>query len=61
METLVDVPEVAKAATASDFAAQIERAIDSDTPPARLARSQQARGHSWESRLDQIAEALAAA
>lgn len=60
METLADVPEVAKAATAEQFAARIEEELAADTAQARQARSQAARGHSWESRLDQIADALAA-
>jgi glycosyltransferase involved in cell wall biosynthesis len=58
LETLVDVPEVLKAATAEEFAARLEEAIEQDTPAARDARSLRAQAHSWESRLDQIAEAL---
>jgi glycosyltransferase involved in cell wall biosynthesis len=59
LDTLADVPDVLQAATAGDFAARVQAAIDEDTPAARGERSQRAQAHSWESRLDQIAEALA--
>ena len=58
LHTLVDVPDVLKAASAEEFAAQLEDAIEHDTPEARRARSLRAQAHSWESRLDQIAEVL---
>jgi glycosyltransferase involved in cell wall biosynthesis len=61
METLADVPDVAKAATAEEFAARIAEELAADSPQTRELRAQRARGHSWESRLDQVAEALAAA
>jgi glycosyltransferase involved in cell wall biosynthesis len=61
LETLHDVPDVLKAATADEFAARLEQAMAEDSPEARAARSQRARSHSWESRLDQIADALDAA
>jgi siroheme synthase len=52
------VPDVLKAATAQEFAARVQEAIEQDTPVARSERSQRAQAHAWESRLDQIAEAL---
>jgi glycosyltransferase involved in cell wall biosynthesis len=58
LDTLVDVPDVIKASDAEQFAARLEEAIDGDTPQAREARSRAAQAHSWESRLDQIVEAL---
>jgi glycosyltransferase involved in cell wall biosynthesis len=58
LDTLVDVPDVLKAATAQEFAARVQEAIEQDTPIARSERSRRAQAHSWESRLDQIAEAL---
>ncbi len=59
LDTLAEVPDVLQAPTAQEFAARIQEAIDADTPGARSERSQRAQAHSWESRLDQIAEALA--
>jgi glycosyltransferase involved in cell wall biosynthesis len=59
LDTLADVPDVLQAAGAEDLAARVQQAIDEDTPLARGERSQRAQAHSWESRLDQIAEALA--
>ena len=58
LDTLADVPDVLVAATAGEFAARVQEAIAQDTPAARSARSQRAQAHSWESRLDQIAQAL---
>jgi glycosyltransferase involved in cell wall biosynthesis len=58
LDTLADVPDVLQAATAEEFATRVQEAIATDTPAARGERSQRAQAHSWESRLDQIAEAL---
>jgi glycosyltransferase involved in cell wall biosynthesis len=58
MYTLGEVPDVLKAATAQEFAARLDEAIAQDTPEARAGRSQRAQAHSWESRLQQIADAL---
>jgi glycosyltransferase involved in cell wall biosynthesis len=58
LETLRDVPDVIKARTAEEFAVRLEQVIGEDTEALRRARSQRANSHSWESRLDQIAEAL---
>jgi glycosyltransferase involved in cell wall biosynthesis len=60
LETLEDVPEVIKAATAEEFAARLQEAIEGDTEALRTERSRGAQSHSWESRLDQIAVALRA-
>jgi len=56
--TLTDVPEIVKAADAEEFVARLGEAIDGDDPAGRARRSQGAESHSWESRLDQIAEVL---
>jgi glycosyltransferase involved in cell wall biosynthesis len=61
LDTLGDVPDVLKAATAPEFGARMQEAIERDTPEDRRARSQRAQAHSWESRLDQIADILAIA
>ncbi len=58
LETLDDVPEVIKAATAEEFAARLQEAIDGDTDQLRAARSAGAQAHSWEARLEQIAGAI---
>jgi glycosyltransferase involved in cell wall biosynthesis len=58
LDTLADTPDVLKAATAQEFAAQLQAAIERDTPAARAERSRRAQAHSWESRLQQIADAL---
>jgi glycosyltransferase involved in cell wall biosynthesis len=58
LETLDDVPEVIKAATAEEFAKRLQEAMESDSDTLRAERSRLAQSHSWESRLDQIADAL---
>jgi glycosyltransferase involved in cell wall biosynthesis len=58
LETLEDVPEVLKAGTAEEFAARLHEAMDGDSDQLRAQRSLGAQSHSWESRLDQIADAL---
>jgi glycosyltransferase involved in cell wall biosynthesis len=58
LESLGEVPDIVKAPDAAAFAARLQEAIDQDTPAARAGRSQRAQAHSWESRLDQIAEVL---
>jgi glycosyltransferase involved in cell wall biosynthesis len=57
--TLIDVPDIDKASDAQEFATRLEVAMEQDTPGARAERSGRAQSHSWESRLDQIADALA--
>jgi glycosyltransferase involved in cell wall biosynthesis len=58
LDTLADTPDVLKAATAQEFAARVEQAIERDAPAVRAGRSKRAQSHSWESRLEQIADAL---
>lgn len=58
LDTLGDVPDIAKAATAEEFAQRLDAALDDDNEPQRRARSSRAQAHSWEARLGQIAEAL---
>jgi glycosyltransferase involved in cell wall biosynthesis len=58
LDSLIGVPDIAKAADAAEFAAALQEALDEDTPLLRAERSQRAQEHSWESRLDQIAEVL---
>jgi glycosyltransferase involved in cell wall biosynthesis len=58
LETLEDVPEVIKAGTAEEFAARLQEAMDGDNDRLRAERSIGAQSHSWESRLEQIADAL---
>jgi glycosyltransferase involved in cell wall biosynthesis len=58
LHTLRDVSEVAKAATAEEFAVCLQEVIDTDTDAARAARSSAAQSHSWEARLDQIGAVL---
>jgi glycosyltransferase involved in cell wall biosynthesis len=61
LPALADVRDVTLAATAEEFAACLQEALDQDTPAARAARSAAAQDHSWESRLEQIAAVLDAA
>ena len=56
--TLEDVPEILKAPDAEGFVATLAQAMESDSPQERERRSRAAQSHSWESRLDQIAEVL---
>jgi len=58
LDTLTDVDEVIKAASAADFADRLQQAIEQDNPAARAERSRAAQAHSWEGRLDQIAAVL---
>jgi glycosyltransferase involved in cell wall biosynthesis len=58
MESLGDVPDIVKAPDAEAFVARLQEAMDGDSQSARAARSRRAQAHSWESRLDQIAEVL---
>jgi glycosyltransferase involved in cell wall biosynthesis len=58
LDTLVDLPDVVKAATAQEFADRLEELMSQDSAEVRGARSRRAQPHSWESRLDQVAAAL---
>jgi glycosyltransferase involved in cell wall biosynthesis len=58
LPALADTNGVTVAADAPATVAAIERALASDGPSARHARSQAVLGHSWETRLDEIASYL---
>jgi glycosyltransferase involved in cell wall biosynthesis len=60
LPALAEVDEVATAADADGLAALLERALADDRPAARAARSRAAAAHSWDARLEQIGEAVAA-
>jgi glycosyltransferase involved in cell wall biosynthesis len=59
LPALASVEEVVKAVDAAEMAARIDDALAADTPQARAARSAAAQSHSWEARLEQLAEVLA--
>lgn len=61
MVTLQDVPEIIKASGPEQFVQKLAEAMQADSPADRERRSADAQAHSWESRLDQIAETLASA
>jgi glycosyltransferase involved in cell wall biosynthesis len=58
LPALAETNGVTVAADAPATVAAIERALASDGPSARHARSQAVLGHSWEARLDEIASYL---
>lgn len=58
LPALLGVDQVAKAADAAGMTALLEEALADDSPSSRSERSAAAQGHSWESRLDQIALVL---
>jgi hypothetical protein len=60
LPALADVDGVATAAGADGLAALLERALADDGPAARAERSRAAAAHSWDARLEQIGEAVAA-
>ncbi len=60
LPALAEVPEVAKAADADGISRLIDEALAADGIEVRAARSQAAIGHSWERRLQEISEAIAA-
>ena len=49
---------VVVAADAAGFAAALDAELAADSPEARRARSERARAHSWEARLEEIGAAL---
>ena len=53
-----ETPAVAVAADAQATVAAVERALATDGPEARRARSEAVRDHSWDARLDEIASYL---
>jgi glycosyltransferase involved in cell wall biosynthesis len=54
LPALDGVSEVAVAADAAEMVAALERALAEDSPEERRRRSEIARGHSWEARLEEI-------
>jgi glycosyltransferase involved in cell wall biosynthesis len=60
LPALADVAEVATAPDAEGIARLLEEGIDGDSPERRAERSRAAAAHSWERRLDEIADAIEA-
>ncbi len=58
LPALTSTPGVIVAADARSTVAAVERALATDGPAARRARSEAVRDHSWEARLDEIASYL---
>jgi glycosyltransferase involved in cell wall biosynthesis len=58
LPALAGLEDIAFAADAPEMVAAIEAALEADDPSRRRARSERARGHSWERRLAEIARAL---
>jgi glycosyltransferase involved in cell wall biosynthesis len=58
LPSLAGVEGLVTAADASTAAAEIERLLAENGPEARAERTRIAAGHSWEARIDEIAEAL---
>jgi glycosyltransferase involved in cell wall biosynthesis len=58
LPSLVGVEGVATAADATGIAALLEQALVGDTPQRRTARAREARAHSWEHRIEEIAGAI---
>ncbi len=60
LPSLQGLPDVALGSDAQCICAAIERALASDSDETRRGRSQRAAQHSWDARLAQIGEAIAA-
>jgi glycosyltransferase involved in cell wall biosynthesis len=60
MPALAGLTQIDTAADADQAARLLERALGADRPELRAARSHVAREHSWERRLEEIAEAIKA-
>jgi glycosyltransferase involved in cell wall biosynthesis len=58
LPALIDVEHVTLVDGVNAMVAAIDLALTEDTPELRRARSDQARGHSWEARLAEIRAAL---
>jgi glycosyltransferase involved in cell wall biosynthesis len=58
LPALAGVAEVETAAGGAAMGATLERLLAEDSPARRAERSRAAAGHSWEARLEEIAEAL---
>jgi glycosyltransferase involved in cell wall biosynthesis len=60
LPALADVVEIATAPDAEGIARLLEEALVSDSPTRRAERSRAAAAHSWDRRLEEIAEAIEA-
>jgi glycosyltransferase involved in cell wall biosynthesis len=60
LPALAGVDAITTASDANAMAGALARALDEDSPARRQARSEAARSHSWDARLEQISRALAA-
>jgi glycosyltransferase involved in cell wall biosynthesis len=60
LPALAGVDAITTASDANAMAGAPAHALDEDSPARRQARSEAARGHSWDARLEQISRALAA-
>jgi len=60
LPALAEVEQVVKAPDAASFQAAIERELAADGPDVRVQRSQEAASHSWDARMLEIAQAIAA-
>jgi glycosyltransferase involved in cell wall biosynthesis len=60
LPALAGVDAITTASDANAMAGALARALDEDSPARRQARSEAARGNSWDARLEQISRALAA-
>jgi glycosyltransferase involved in cell wall biosynthesis len=58
LPALAGVADVATAPDAAGFAKLLDEALAADDPDARAARSRRAAAHSWERRLEEIAEEI---
>jgi glycosyltransferase involved in cell wall biosynthesis len=59
LPAIAGVAEIATAPDAEAFAQRLDAALADDDPPRRAARSRAAARHSWDARLEQIADAVA--
>jgi glycosyltransferase involved in cell wall biosynthesis len=59
LPALAGINEVQTARDGQEMAAKLERALDTDTPELRASRARAASEHSWERRLQEIADAIA--
>jgi glycosyltransferase involved in cell wall biosynthesis len=60
LAALADVPDLARAATAPEFAARLDEVLAADTPAERRRRSDAVQAHSFEARVEQIGAVLGA-
>ncbi|MGI9000666.1 MAG: glycosyltransferase [Pseudonocardia sp.] len=58
LPSLSGIDQIDLAPDAGGFVVALEKALETDDPDTRRARSERARGHSWDARVTEIAEAL---